>query len=119
MLSSCRNGNRTVLGETGAMGRAARLLAIGLIAGPGTGFAADTYMVPRLEVSARADSNRELNTKAEGGRDSSSSYIADGELMLGVATPRSDTFIRPRLKYQNSPDIDNAKRTEQFLDFKS
>ena len=118
MLLSCRRG-RYAVGASKSMNRTARAVAISLIVAPGMGFAADTYMVPKLEVFARADTNRELNTKAEGGADSSESYIGDAQLTLGVSTPRSDTYIRPRIRYQNSPDIDNAKRTEQFFDFKS
>jgi hypothetical protein len=83
---------------------------------PAASFAADTYVIPQGAVRAEAETNRGLRTENE---ESIEGVIGDFAAILGVATQRSDTQIRPRIRLQEFSDRDAVKRTEQLLDMKT
>lgn len=101
----------------GAIFRACALL--GTAAAPaGTAMAADTYVQPQAEV--RAEINDNINLVPGGSSDSDvDGYIADLQALIGIATPRSDTSIRPRVRIQEYPDRDEFARVEAFFDLRS
>ena len=86
--------------------------------------AAQTYVVPSVVFRVEHHDNYRL---VPGGNPDSSiiGYIADAQALIGIDTPRSQTTIRPRLKLQEYPDLndldDNQQVTpvEGFLDLVS
>lgn len=80
--------------------------------------AADTYVQPRIELRAESSSNLELDAVTN---DKSDTYggVADFAALIGIATPRSETSIRPRIKFQDYADRGNYQNTEAFFDFKT
>ena len=46
-------------------------------------------------------------------------YIADMDLLIDIATPRGETSLRPRVRFQDYPDRDDFERFEGFLDMLS
>jgi len=84
----------------------------------GTALAADTYVQPQMEL--RAESNSNFNLVPGGSPDSDVyGYIADLQALIGIATPRSDTSIRPRVRFQEYPDRDDFEQFEAFFDLRS
>lgn len=84
----------------------------------GLAIAADTYVKPEVEL--RAENNDNFDLTPGGSADSDIyGYIADMRALMGFATPRSDTSIRPRLRFQEYPDRDDMERLEAFFDLKS
>ena len=84
----------------------------------GTALAADTYVQPQMEL--RAESNSNFNLVPGGGSDSNVyGYIADIQVLIGIATPRSDTSMRPRVRFQEYPDRDDLEQFEAFFDLRS
>ena len=87
----------------------------------GVSSAAQTYVVPSVVFRVEHHDNYRL---VPGGNPDSSiiGYIADAQALIGIDTPRSQTSIRPRLKLQEYPDLndldDNQRVTpvEGFLD---
>lgn len=79
--------------------------------------AAQYYMQPRAEVSVEANTNVALDTS--GGSKTSEGYLGDIGAKIGIATPRSETTLTPRLQYQNYPDYKDANRLEGYLDLAS
>jgi hypothetical protein len=87
-----------------------------LLAGAAT--AADVHTQPQIEM--RAEQNDNFGLVPGGSPDSDVyGYIADAVWLVDVATPRSNTTLRPRLKYQNFPDRDDLEKFEGFFDFRS
>ena len=87
-------------------------------ASAGPALAADTYVQPQVEL--RAESNDNFNFGPGGSSGSTVyGYIADLQALIGIATPRSDTSIRPRLRFQEYPERDDLERFEAFLDLRS
>ncbi len=84
----------------------------------GTAHAADTYVQPQVELRVEDNSNFNL---VPGGSDDSNvyGYIADAQALIGIATPRSDTSIRPRVRFQEYPDREDLERVELFFDLRS
>ena len=80
--------------------------------------AADTYFRPMFTVSGEYDSNRELNPISNSTK-SVSGYSATAESIFGVRTPRSESEVRPRIRYQAFPSRKELNRTEGSLDFKT
>lgn len=78
--------------------------------------AADVYWRPDFEARVEADTNRDLATRDEL-EDEMAGYQINLGLTWGRATPRSETRIRPRVRFQDYPDRDDLQRLEQFLEF--
>jgi hypothetical protein len=87
-------------------------------ASAGTALAADTYVQPQAELRAETNSNFNF---VPGGSSKSNvyGYIAELQALIGIATPRSDTSIRPRVKVQEYPDRKDFDRFEAFFDLRS
>ena len=83
-----------------------------------TAQAAQTYWEPQIEVRAEDSTNRNLAIDPANEADVTG-YIADAQLTWGYVTPRSDTTVRPRLRFQRFPDRREIDRTEQFLDLRT
>jgi hypothetical protein len=84
----------------------------------GGAFAADTYWQPQAE--ARVENNDNFNLTPGGSPDSDVyGYIADLQALIGIATPRSDTSLRPRIRIQEYPDRDDIEKVESFFDLRS
>jgi hypothetical protein len=78
--------------------------------------AADTYVQPSAEV--RVESNDNIDLDPAGISDSNvQGYIADLDALIGIATPRSNTSIRPRVRLQEYPDREEFQEVEAFFDF--
>lgn len=112
MSSSYRNASRLQLAVAGACALASPVLLPGSLA-----TAADTYVTPQVDLRAEYNDNFRLTPGGAG--DSVNGYIADAQALFGIATPRSDTSIRPRLRLQEYPDEDELQRWEGFLDLRS
>lgn len=98
-----------------AIGRAI-LAHVFLLAGSAT--AADVHTQPQIDL--RAEQNDNFGLVPGGSPDSDVyGYIADAVWLVDVATPRSSTTLRPRLKYQNFPDRPDLEKFEGFFDFQS
>jgi hypothetical protein len=98
-----------------AIGRAI-LAHVFLLAGAAT--AADVHTQPQIDM--RAEQNDNFGLVPGGSPDSDVyGYIADAVWLVDVATPRSKSTLRPRLKYQNYPDRDDLEKFEGFFDFRS
>jgi hypothetical protein len=80
--------------------------------------AAQTYVQPQVDLRAEANDNWDLSPG-----DSSDSdvygFIADLQALFGIATPRSDTSIRPRIRLQEYPDREDVSGFEGFFDLRS
>jgi hypothetical protein len=78
--------------------------------------AADVYIQPAGSLTVTGDTNLDLDpgqkTRTEGNLVSASSII-------GIATPDSDSYIRPRVEYRNYPEDSGDDRVEGYLDFNS
>lgn len=83
----------------------------------GVAHAADTYVQPQLDLRYEANDNLGLDPVEDSDSDAQG-YIADFQALIGVATPRSDTSFRPRVRYQDYVDRD-FENFEAFLDLKS
>lgn len=81
-------------------------------------FAADTYVQPQIELGAVSSSNFNLDPVTN---DKSDTYgaIADLAALFGIATPRSETTLRPRVRLQSFSDRPDLDKYEAFLDVKS
>ncbi len=103
--------------------RAVVAAALGvLVAGPA--LAAQTYVVPRIEL--RVEHNDNFGLAVVDNPDSSVlGIILDAEALIGMSTPRSQTTLRPRVRLQEYPDLDdlelmdNFTPVEAFLDLRS
>ncbi|TAK51511.1 MAG: hypothetical protein EPO25_16270 [Gammaproteobacteria bacterium] len=92
--------------------RAVVAAALGvLVAGPV--LAAQTYVVPRVEL--RAEHNDNFGLAVADNPDSSVfGIILDAEALIGIATPRSQTTLRPRVRLQEYPDLDDLELMDNF-----
>ena len=98
--------------------RSAVLAALGVGAVMGQADAAQTFVQPQAE--ARAETNSNLSLDPDGSPDGDTQgYIADLQALMGIVTPRSETSIRPRLRFQEYPERDERNRVEGFLDLVS
>lgn len=86
-----------------------------------TGFAlaplsarAQTYFVPKVDLSAEYHTDRELSRFS--GSDATTGYIASLQAIMGKRTQRSDTEFRPRLRFQEYPDRSGVDPVDAFLD---
>lgn len=96
------------------------LARAGCVAGAvlaGVAQAADTYVLPEVEL--RVETNDNFDLEPGGSLESDVyGYIADLQALIGITTPRSDTSIRPRARLQEYPDRE-LERAEGFLDLNS
>jgi hypothetical protein len=92
------------------------LLVLGVWTDPPAASAADVYNQPAGSLTVEGDTNLDLDpgqkTRTEGNLVSASDII-------GIATPDSDSFIRPRVEYRNYPEDSGDNRVEGYLDFNS
>lgn len=79
--------------------------------------AAEYFWVPNAEVSAEANTNRELDSGSA--KQGSEAYSASLSALLGVATPRSESAARPRVYFVEYSDQPNAQDVEGGIDFTS
>ena len=94
------------------------VLASGLLLANGAATAADVHTQPQIEL--RAEQNDNFGLVPGGSPDSDVyGYVADGTLVIDMATPRGETTIRPRVKFQEFPDRPDLQRFEGFLDMLS
>lgn len=113
MSSSCRKGLRSRSAIEDAL-----FVAVVILVPATSAIAADTYVQPRLDL--RVENNDNFYLTPGGSSDSDIyGYIADAQALIGIATPRSDTSIRPRVRFQEYPDSDDLERFEAFFDLRS
>lgn len=84
----------------------------------GAAIGADVRTEPRVDV--RVEHNDNLNLDPVTTSDSEVlGYIAEMDLLVGIATPRGETSLRPRVRFQDYPDRDDFERFEGFVDMLS
>jgi hypothetical protein len=76
--------------------------------------AAEVYYQPIVSLQAERDSNLDLDP---GVKQWVEGYIADAATLIGIATPNTDTVIKPRIIYRYYPDDSADDRLEAHLDF--
>ena len=81
--------------------------------------AAEYYVQPMASISAEEDSNLDLQPASQGPVSSNTGYIGDAAALFGIATPDSDTTIRPRVDYRDYPSDSADDRLEEWLDLNS
>ena len=81
--------------------------------------AAEYYMQPMASITAEHDSNVELQPASQGPAGATFGYIGAAAALFGIATPDSNTTIRPRIDYRNYPSDHVDDRLEEFLDLNS
>ena len=80
--------------------------------------AADVHTEPRIDL--RVEQNDNLNLDPETTSESDVlGYIAEMDFLMGIRTPKGDTSLRPRVRFQDYPDRDDFERFEGFLDMLS
>jgi len=84
----------------------------------GACLAAQTYVTPQLNLRLENNDNFDM-TPAGVPKSDVYGYIADLQALIGIATPRGETSIRPRLRFQEYPDRPDRRRLEGFLDLRS
>ncbi len=82
-------------------------------------FAAQVYVQPVASISAETNSNLDLVPASQGPAQNVEGYIADAAALIGIATPDSDTTIRPRIDYRDYPGASYDDRLEGDLDLNS
>ncbi len=101
--------------------RSGRAIAVAtsLIAGTWAGEALpQSYFVPNVELSSEYHTNREL-TSVPGQADATVGYIATLQALTGKRTQRSQTEVRPRVRFQEYPDRSGVDPVDLFLDLQS
>ena len=80
--------------------------------------AADVRTEPRVDL--RVEQNDNLNLDPDTTSESDVlGYIAEMDLLMDIKTPRGETSLRPRARFQDYPDRDDFERVEGFLDLLS
>jgi hypothetical protein len=92
----------------------APLILAAAAAGPAS--AAQVFVQNTATVGAETNSNLDLTP---GGDAEATGYYANAASVIGIATPDSNTTIRPRIDYRNYPTDPADDRVEAFLDFNS
>jgi hypothetical protein len=77
------------------------------------GFAAEVYVQPVASISAEYNSNLDLQPGPNRGVEG---YVADLATIVGIATPDSNTTLRPRIDYRDYPADPTDNRLEEYLD---
>jgi hypothetical protein len=84
----------------------------------GVAWAADVHTQPIFDL--RAEQNDNFGLVPGGSPDSDVyGYVADAQWLIDMATPRGNTTLRPRIRYQDFPDRSDLERFEGFLDMAS
>ena len=81
--------------------------------------AAEYYVVPTATLLAEANTNLDLQPASQGPVSTNTGYIGDAAALFGIATPDSDTTIRPRVDYRDYPSESADNRLEEYLDLNS
>lgn len=111
MSSSSRKSGSVARGVAVAVVTAACLISAGALG-------AETYVQPQIDL--RVEGNDNFDLLPDGTPDGDVyGFIADARALIGIATPRSETTLRPRLRLQEYPDRDDLERIEGFLDLRS
>ena len=80
--------------------------------------AADVSTEPSVDLRVEQNDNLELDPETTPDSDVLG-YIAEMDLLMGIATPRGETSLRPRVRFQDYPDREDFERVEGFLDMLS
>lgn len=84
-----------------------------------SGAAAAEYSVqPIVSLEATTNTNVDL-TPVPSERQSTQGYYADAATVIGIATPDSQTTVKPRIVYDYYPSIPELDRIEGYLDISS
>jgi len=75
--------------------------------------AQQTYWQPAFEARVEGHTNRDLTPDGE---EEMMGYFADAAVTWGRRTERSDTRIRPRIRFQDFPQRSDLQRLEEYLD---
>jgi len=76
--------------------------------------AADVQTIPTVELQTEQNDNFHLDPG--GATSDTPGYVADASLLFDIRTPRGETLLLPRLRYQNYQDEENLQRVETFFD---
>jgi Putative beta-barrel porin 2 len=95
---------------------AASLLVAGMSLAAVSGQAAEVYWQPTASLTAEENTNIDLSPPPVS---STAGYIADAAALIGIATPQSDTTLRPRVDYRDYPTDSTDNRLEEYLDVNS
>ncbi len=79
---------------------------------------AQVYVQPQIDLRTEANDNLDLKPAGTPEGDIYG-FIADAQTLVGIYTQRSETSVRPRLRFQEFPDRDDLQRVEAFLDLRS
>jgi hypothetical protein len=77
-----------------------------------------TYLVPNLEISSYYHTFRVLSPLHDR-EDATTGYIATAEALVGKRTERSQTELRPRVRFQKYPDRSGIDPVDAFLDLQT
>lgn len=110
MSSSCRK--RRIAARAGACGIVALAIPVAH-----TASAAQYYLQPQAELAAESHSNITLDAASDAA--SVEGYVGTASAIVGIATPRSETTLTPRLRYRDYPDLDDSNSLEGWLDLAS
>jgi hypothetical protein len=80
--------------------------------------AADVHTEPRVDLRVEQNDNLNLDPVTTSESDVLG-YIAEMDFLMGIRTPKGDTSLRPRVRFQDYPDRDDFERFEGFLDMLS
>ena len=85
---------------------------------PAAAIGADVNTEPRVDLRVEHNDNLELDPVTNSDSDVFG-YIAEMDLLMGISTPRGETSMRPRVRFQDYPDREDFERFEGFLDMLS
>jgi hypothetical protein len=77
-------------------------------------FAADVYYQPQASLTVEGDTNLDMDP---GSRSRTEGNVVSLATVIGIATPTSDSTIRPRVEYRDYPEDSGDNRFEGYLDF--
>jgi hypothetical protein len=97
---------------TGQVSAGAALLS-GAVLSATSAHAAQVYVQPIISTQVQSSTNLGLDPGVD---DRTESYSADAATLIGIATPSSDTTLKPRLQYRDYSDASRRDRLEAFLD---
>src|SRR5579872_4442140 len=80
--------------------------------------AQEVYWQPQVSLTGTYNTNVELSPLASD-KVSSQGYIGDAASLIGIATPTSQTTLRPDIRYEYYPQDKSVDRLEGFLDLNS
>ncbi len=81
--------------------------------------AADGYVIPQVEAWGEYHTNRDLRPSSLDLDQSVEGYFASVGGIFGLQSRRGRTEARPRLQFEEYPDRDELRSTNQFLDIRS